>query len=160
MLDPFRERDPRVDAIWEQTRAELGIATVRDAEFYDWRFRRSPSQQQRPFVVLDRGRPIAACALERVGRRLHVLDLLAPRRAWRSALTAIAACADDCDTVELKLAREDADARGLWKRGFVARDAKRLNVMLPEGSPHEAMYFDGSRWFWTWSESDVDRHLD
>jgi GNAT superfamily N-acetyltransferase len=160
VLDPFRERDPRVDAIWEQTRAELGIATVRDAEFYDWRFRRSPSQQQRPFVVLDRGRPIAACALERAGRRLRVLDLLAPRRAWRSALTAIAAGANDCDAVELKLARGDADARGLWKHGFVARDAKRLNVMIPEGSPHEAMYFDGSRWFWTWSESDVDRHLE
>jgi len=51
VLDPFRERDPRVDAIWEQTRAELGIATVRDAEFYDWRFRRSPSQQQRPAIA-------------------------------------------------------------------------------------------------------------
>jgi hypothetical protein len=43
---------------------------------------------------------------------------------------------------------------------FLARDAKRLNVMIPEGSPHGAMYFDGSRWFWTWSESDVDRHLE
>jgi GNAT superfamily N-acetyltransferase len=160
VLDPFRERDPRVDAIWEQTRAELGIATIRDAEFYDWRFRRSPSQQQRPFVVLDRGRPIAACALERAGRRLRVLDLLAPRRAWPSALTAIAACANECDSVELKLARGDADSRGLWKCGFVARDAKRLNVMIPEGSPHEAMYFDGSRWFWTLSESDIDRLLE
>ena len=158
VLDPFRERDPRVDQIWEQTRSEFGIATVRDAEFYDWRFRRSPSQRQRPFVVLDRGRPIAACALERVGRRLCVIDLLAPRQAWSSALTVIAASANDCDTVELKLARADAETRDLWKRGFIARNAKVLNVMLPEDSPHEAVYFDGSRWFYTWSESEGD-HL-
>lgn len=158
-LDPFREGDPRVDGIWEQTRSEFGIATVRDAKFYDWRFRRSPSQRQRPFVVLDRGRPIAACALERVGRRLCVIDLLAPRRAWSSALTAIAASASDCDTVELKLTRADADTRDIWRRGFVARNAKVLNVMLPEGSPHEAVYFNGARWFYTWSESDVDHHL-
>lgn len=159
-LDPFRERDPRVDGIWEQTRPELEIATVRDARFYDWRFRRSPSQLQRPFVVLDHGRPIAACALERVGRRLRVIDLLAPRRAWSRALAAIVASASACDTVELKLARVDADMRGIWRRGFVARDAKPLNIMLPEGSPHEAVYFDGARWFYTWSESDLDRYLE
>jgi len=103
-------------------------------------------QRQRPFVVLERGRPIAACALERVGRRLCVIDLLAPRRAWSSALTAIAASANDCDTVELKLTRADANTRDMWRRGFVARNAKVLNVMLPEGSPHEAvLYFDGTR---------------
>jgi hypothetical protein len=160
VLDPFRERDPRVDAIWEQTRAELGIATVRDAEFYDWRFRRSPSQQQHPFVVLDRGRPIAACALGRAGRRLCVVDLLAPRRAWPSALAAVAASANESDTVELRLTRPDADARGIWKLGFVARDAKQLNIMVPEGLPYQAVYFDGDRWFYTWSESDIDRHLE
>jgi GNAT superfamily N-acetyltransferase len=160
VLDPFRERDPRVDAIWEHARPELGIATVRDAEFYDWRFRRSPSQQQHPFIVLDRGRPIAACALGRAGRRLCVVDLLATRRAWPKALAAIAASADECDTVELRLTRADADARGLWKLGFVGRDAKQLNIMIPEGSPHEAMYFDGDRWFYTWCESDIDCYLE
>ena len=160
VLDPFRERDPRVDGIWQQTRPELGIATVRDSEFYDWRFRRSPSQRQHPFVVLDRGRPIAACALERAGGRLCVIDLLAPRRAWPSAVAAIAASANECDTVELRLARADADTRGIWKLGFVARDAKPLNIMVPEGSPHGAVYFDGARWFYTWSESDIDHHLE
>jgi GNAT superfamily N-acetyltransferase len=160
VLDPFRERDPRIDGLWEQTRPEFGIATVRDAQFYDWRFRCSPSQLQHPFVVLDRGRPIAACALERVGRRLCVIDLLARRQAWSRALAAIAASANDCATVELKLARVDADTRGIWRRGFVARDAKPLNIMIPEGSPHAAVYFDGARWFYTWSESDVDHHLE
>lgn len=160
VLDRARERDPRVDAIWEQTRAELGIATVRDAEFYDWRFRRSPSQQQHPFVVLDRGRPIAACALGRAGRRLCVVDLVAPRRSWPDALATIAASASECDTVELRLTRADADTRGIWRLGFVARDAKQLNIMVPERSPHAAVYFDGDRWFYTWSESNIDCHLE
>src|SRR5262249_38499368 len=123
-------------------------------------FRRSPSQQQRPFVVLDHGRPIAACALERVGRRLCVIDLLAPRRAWPNALGTIAASAGGCDTCELRLTRAAADARRIWKRGFVARDAKQLNIMVPEGASYEAMYFDGDRWFYTWCESDIDRHLE
>ncbi|HEX5058398.1 MAG TPA: GNAT family N-acetyltransferase [Kofleriaceae bacterium] len=156
-LDEFSERDWRVDELWERTRPELGIATIRDAQFYDWRFRRSPSQRQQPFVVLDRGRPIAACALERVGRRLRVIDLLAPRDAWPRALSAIVASARDCDVVDIKLARTDANTRRLWQAGFLARDApKPLNIMIPEGSRSADLYFDGAKWFFTLAESDQD----
>ena len=153
-LDAFAECDRRVDELWERTRPELGIATIRDAQFYDWRFRRFPSQRQHPFVVLDRGRPIAACALERIGRRLRVIDLLAPREAWPRALSAIVASAHDCDVVDIKLARADAETRGLWRAGFFARDARSLNIMLPEDSRSADLYFDGTKWFWTWCEAD------
>jgi hypothetical protein len=155
-LDGFVELDRRVDELWERTRPELQIATVRDARFYEWRFRRSPSQKQRPFLVVDRGRPIAACALERSGRRLRVIDLLAPREAWPRAFAAIAASAHGCDKVDFKLARTGA----LWRSGFIARDTKPLNIMLPEGSPDESLYFDGAAWFFTWAESDQDHDMD
>jgi hypothetical protein len=158
-LDEFRPNDPRVDGVWEQMRPELGIATVRDAAFYDWRFRRSPSQKQRPFVVLDRGRPIAACALERVGNRLRVIDLVAPRDAWTRALTAIVGVAGDSSVVDIKLARPDAEARGLWRAGFFAREARVLNVMLPERSRDADSFFDGARWFFSWAETDQDQSL-
>lgn len=76
------EGDRPVDEVWACTRAELGIATVRDATFYEWRFRRSPSQQLGAAgVVVDDGRPVGACALERVDDRLRIVDLLAARGA-------------------------------------------------------------------------------
>ena len=156
-LDAFSARDRRVDELWERTQPELGIATVRDARFYDWRFRRSPSQRQHPFLVLDRGRPIAACALERVEHRLRVIDLLAPRDAWPRALGAIVSSAHECDVVDIKLARADAETRGLWREGFFARDAKPLNIMIPKDSRNADLYFDGTKWFFTWSESDQDQ---
>jgi GNAT superfamily N-acetyltransferase len=150
-LERLQARDRRVDELWERTRPELAIAAVRDARFYDWRFRCSPrhDEQPEPMIVLDGGRPIAACALERAERRLRVYDLLAPYDAWSRAVAAILAHADDCDAVDFKLSRETARARGLWRYGFTPREGKVLNVMIPEDSPHRASYFDASRWFFT-----------
>jgi hypothetical protein len=148
-VDAFRERDPRVDEIWARTRPELAIAAVRDAAFYDWRFRRSFVPTEQPYIVLDRGRPIAACALEREGHRLRILDLLAPRAAWPRALAAIIAFAGDCDVVDLKLTRTDAGARGLWRWGFIPRGGKPLNIMVPMASARREIYFDPSKWFFT-----------
>lgn len=155
-LAPMLERDRRIDEVWESTRGELGIATVRDAAFYDWRFRRSPSQRQSAYVVLDDGRPVAACALERVDDRLRIVDLLAPARHFGLALGAIAKAHEDCATLELKLTREDGEARHLLRHGFVARETKPLNLLLPEGEPRATTFYDPSLWFFTWAESDMD----
>lgn len=150
-LDELRPLDTRVDAIWERTRPDLGIATVRDAKFYDWQFRRVPDVEAAttPFVLMDAGRPFAACALERRGRRVRILDLLAPRDAWGRALAAIMAFAGDSDFIDVTLARPAAEARRMWARGFLARDANAINVMVPKASPHVEVYFDASRWFFT-----------
>jgi len=147
-LDDARELDPRIDHVWDRVRPELDVATVRDATFYDWWFRRSPHRIS-AHVVTERGLPIAVCALERVDRRVRVLDLLAPRDAWPRALEAILACTDNCDLVELKLRRGDHDARRMWRRGFVARGKNPICVMLPEGSPDGSKYLDATRWFFT-----------
>jgi GNAT superfamily N-acetyltransferase len=147
-LERLQEHDRRVDWLWQRARDELDIATVRDATFYDWWFRRSPDRLD-AYVVTEGRRPIAACALERVGRRVRVLDVLAPRKTWSAALEAILACTDDCDLVELKLARREAEARHMWMQGFVARESKPVNVMLPEGSAHVTTYFNAARWFFT-----------
>lgn len=156
-LDPMVEDDPRVDAVWSETAPELGIATVRDARFYTWRFLRSPSQAQHPFVIVDGERPIAACALERLGNGLRIVDLIAPRARWGQALRAIAARVRDCRTLQMKLTREDYQARRLWLQGFVPRESKKdLNLLLPEHSPDEATFYDPARWYFTWAESDLD----
>jgi GNAT superfamily N-acetyltransferase len=147
-LETAHERDRRIDEIWERTCPELDVATVRDTAFYDWWFRRSPDRLE-ACVVAQGGRPIAACALERTGRRVCVLDILAPRNTWPATLEAILACTDDCDIVELRLARREARGRRVWTRGFIARDSKPVNVMLPEGSARAAIYFDATRWFFT-----------
>src|SRR5205823_2787016 len=110
-LVPATPGDPRIDALWAEARPELGIATVRDAAFYTWRFIRSPSQRQQAHIVLHRDSPIAACSLERVGDRLRVIDLIAPLRHWGQALRAIIDHAQGCEVVEMKLTREDAQAR-------------------------------------------------
>lgn len=155
-LEPMVEGDRRVDEVWAGTRAELGIATVRDEAFYDWRFRRSPSQQQHAYVVVDDGRPVGACALERVDDRLRIVDLLAPARSWGLALGVIARSHERCATLELKLTREDGEARQLLRHGFLARDTKPLNLLLPEGEPRATTYYDPSLWSFSWAESDMD----
>jgi GNAT superfamily N-acetyltransferase len=154
-LEPARNPDPRIDAVWAAARPEFSIATIRDAAFYAWRFSQSPSQAQRPFVIVLRGQPIAACALETVGENLRIVDLVAPARHFAQALRAIAAQADK-KAVEIKFVREDAASRGLLRQGYLSRDTKPFNIMLPEGSTRERLLYDPARWYFTWAEADMD----
>jgi GNAT superfamily N-acetyltransferase len=150
-LEPMLENDPRVDAIWEKTKLSISIATIRDASFYTWRFLRSPSQRQRPFLIVD-GEVIGVCALERVEDRLRIVDLIAPRENWPRLFGAIVSYAPDCNSVEIKLMKDDS----LWRHGFVAREPKPLNLLLPPGEPLSEVLYDPGRWYFTWAESDMD----
>lgn len=156
-LEPMRELDPRTDEVWQRTLPELGIATVRDAAFYTWRFVRSPSQRQVAHVILAGREPIAVCALEEItDGHVRVVDLVAPAAEWGRAISAIVRAVPRATALELKLVRADGDARALWRYGFLARGEKPLNIMLPPGSPSDRRLLDPARWFFTWADSDMD----
>lgn len=158
-LEPLRARDTRIDEVWRQARETLGIATVRDASFYDWRFRAAPAQQERPYVVLDGTTPIGACALEslRGGKELHVVDLIAAPDAWHAALRGIVRYATDATaahSVSIKLFATDARRRHMWRSGFIERATKPFLCMIPRGG--DRRFFDPQRWFYGGADSDLD----
>ncbi len=156
-LDPVRPGDSRVEDVWRQARDRVGLATLRDGEFFAWRFVESPSKRQRAFIVLDGKRPIATCALETVDENLRIVDLVAPPDQWSTALRAICQHARGHGSVELRLTREQARARAIWRYGFFKRGGVHpLNVLLPEGDPRAALFRDPSRWYVTWAETDRD----
>ncbi len=154
-LEPMGPLDRRVDEAWQAMRPELRLATVRDAAFYTWRFLRSPTGVQRPFVVVDdRGRTLGACALERSGDRLRVIDVVAPARAWGRVLAAAYRFAPDAAAIELKLGEADARPRMLLRHGFVVREAKAMSVWVDK-----AAFFDGrapTGLYFTLAECDID----
>jgi hypothetical protein len=154
-LDPVTGTDPRVERLWAETRGELSIATVRDAEFYRWRFVDAPAQRQRAYVVLDAEQPIAACALEPFEDKLRIIDLLAPRRHWRAALQAIAANAGTANTLEIRLGAGDAAHRRLWTAWMIARETEPMSMLTPEGQDAADLH-DPARWFITWADTDID----
>jgi GNAT superfamily N-acetyltransferase len=157
-LEPVEGVDRRIDRIWEETRGELQIATVRDAAFYAWRFVAAPSKRQRPYVVVDGGTAIAACALETVGEKLRIVDLVAPARRWRRALIAIASTADHESGLEMRLATADGARRHLWTMGLFPRDSDPMSMLTPESWSDDralAMH-DPARWFLTWADTDID----
>ena len=160
-LEPLRGADPRVDEVWDRVQDELGIATVRDGAFYAWRFARAPARVQVPFVIVDNGRPVGACALERTDRTLRVIDLIAPRDRWGVALGAVVRHArahhPGCDVLSLRLLEEELPVRQIWRWGCILRDRTVFNVLLPEGEARAEVYGDPSRWFVTWADTDVDR---
>jgi GNAT superfamily N-acetyltransferase len=150
--------DPRIDAVWARTANELAIACVRDARFYAWRFDQAPAGRQVPYVIVDGEAPIAACALERLERRLRIVDLVAPDADWGRALAAIERHADatGCDAVEIKLTSVDGRRRALWRYGFVPRERKPLLCVIPPGSKRGSEVQDPARWFYTGADSDID----
>lgn len=154
-LEPMREADGRIDEVWAATRGELGVAVVRDAAYYGWRFLRAPAQVQQPFVIVDDGRPIGMCALQPRANRLQIVDLCAPAANWPRALAAIAHHAGDLEAVEIKLLREDAARHQLWRRGFIAREGRPFLIVTPEGSSLKALH-DPTRWTYTDGDLDID----
>jgi hypothetical protein len=156
-LVPAGRADARVDEVWVAARGALRLAAVRDAAFYAWRFLDAPAARQRPYVVVRRGRPIAACALERLARGVRIVDLIAAPDAWRTALRTIAAHAADAgaELVDIKLLAPDGRRRRLWRYGFVERESKPYLVMVPDGDDASPM-LDPERWFYTGADSDLD----
>jgi hypothetical protein len=160
-LAPVTGGDARVEEVWERVRHDIGIGTVRDAVFYDWRFVRSPSQVQKPFVILDQDRAIGACALDVVDDSLRAVDLMAPRDCWGAAIGALVAYAraqhPECARLSFRLVEEEAASRHLWRWGCLPRNKGVFNILLPEGERRAEVFYDPTRWFVTWADSDVDR---
>jgi predicted N-acetyltransferase YhbS len=155
-LEPMLPLDPRVDEIWRATEPELGIATVRDAEFMTWRYLNSPSRRQHAFVVVHRREPIGAVALEIIDRKMRLVDVLAPAAHWPRVLRAVASFGRGLDRIEFKTTERNARRYQLWRHGWVGRDSKPLNILLPPGEPNATVYYDPNRWYFTWAESDLD----
>lgn len=158
-LDPMLPCDRRIDEIWREARRELRLAAVRDAAFYTWRFLEAPAHRQRAFVIVERGKPIAACALEptRSGSALMVLDLVAIPGAWHAGLRAIVRHAAEntlADRVEIKLFASDGRSRHMWRSGFTEREGKPFLCMIPRGG--DRRFLDPDRWFYSGADSDLD----
>lgn len=157
-LEPMTRDDPRVDHVWARAKQTLALAAVRDARFYTWRFLDAPAQREPPYVIVDRGEPIAACALELVqrGKNLHVVDLVAVPGAWHAALAAIArhAAATDAATLDIKLFALDGRRRQMWRSGFVERESKPFLCMIPRDG--DRRFLDPQRWFYCGGDSDLD----
>ncbi len=156
-LEPMREGDRRVDEVWEASRDQLGIAVVRDAAYYSWRYLRAPARVQEPFVIVAGGAAIGVCALQRCGARLMIVDLCAPAESWGKALAAIAHRAADLEGLEIVRLRQDGGRHHLGRHGFVAREASAFLIVTPEGSRYEAVLRDPLRWTYTYGDLDIDR---
>jgi hypothetical protein len=151
--------DDRIDAVWGAARRELRLAAVRDAAFYTWRFLAAPSGRQPAYVIVRRGEPIGACALEPMhgGKALRIVDVIAVPGQWHAALRAIARHAADettALTLDIKLFTLDGRKRHMWRNAFTERDAKPFLCMIPEGG--DRRFLDPDRWFYCGADSDLD----
>jgi GNAT superfamily N-acetyltransferase len=158
-LDPMAPGDERVDDVWLAFAPTIGLACVRDSLFYTWRFLGAPAQKQPPFVIVDKGRPIGACALELMndGRSVRIIDVISIPGAWHRCLSAIAAHVADhtsAQHVDIKLMALDGRRRHMWRAGFAERDSKPFLVVTPRAG--DRRFFDPTRWFYSGADSDVD----
>lgn len=155
----MRRLDPRADELWEAARADLGVAVVRNAEFYAWRFLDAPAGRENAFVVMQGAQPIGACVLEELGggSRVRIVDLLAVQGMWDDVLGAIIChvATTRAHTVDIKLTSIDGHRREMWRSGFIEREKKPFLVMLPEHGADER-FADPVRWYYTGADSDID----
>jgi GNAT superfamily N-acetyltransferase len=150
--------DRRVAEIWERACMSAGVMPVRDPTHYAWRFGRSPSGAQRPYAVVEGGRTLAVCALERRGRTIAMIDFLAPPDHHTEALRATAN-ATDAELLTTQVNEAGPTTGDLWRAGFFARERRHFQVLAPEGHPAARTLFDPTSWYSTWGDADVDRIL-
>ena len=150
--------DRRASEIWERAQGAARVMPVRDPAHYAWRFGAAPSRAQQAYAVVEGGRTAAICALERRGRCVAVLDLLAPPGQHVQALRATAN-AVDADLLMMVMSDDAPPARDLWRAGFIGRESKRFQVLAPEDHPAAAALFDPKGWYFTWGDGDMDRLL-
>jgi hypothetical protein len=158
-LVPMQRMDPQIDQVWAAARQELRLAAVRDAAFYTWRFLDAPAGRQRAFVIVERGQPIGACAVELTcsGSTLTIVDLVTVPGAWQPGLRAIvryAAEQTQVDRVDVKLFATDGRRRQLWRAGFLEREHKPFLCMVPPGG--DRRFLDPDRWYYSGADSDLD----
>lgn len=158
-LDAMRPQDPRVDAVWAAARLRLRLAAVRDSAMYTWRFLEAPAGRQKAFVIVERGQPIGACAIEltRGGKALTIIDLVTVQDAWHAGLRAIVRYAADhtrADRVQIKLFATDGRRRQMWRSGFAERESKPFLCMIPVSG--DRRFLDPDRWYYGGADSDLD----
>ena len=158
-LEPMTPNDPRLDAVWAEARTDLNLAAVRDARFYQWRFRDAPAQKQMAYVILRGTSVIGACALESMqnGREMHIVDVVAVPGEWHACLAAIAhhgAANTRARIASIKLFAIDGRRRGMLRAGFVERESKPFLCMIPAGG--DRRFLDPQRWFYCGGDSDLD----
>lgn len=155
-LSELEPDDRRVAEVWEEVAASRRIVPVRDAAHYEWRYRRSPSQSQRAYAVVQGPKTIALCAIERRAGRAAIVDLLAPEDRYAAAAGAVAA-AIDAEVAVTRVNASSSEASGLLRAGFLPRESKPFQV-LAYGGAGDALFEAGS-WHYTWGDGDVDRVL-
>jgi GNAT superfamily N-acetyltransferase len=158
-LEPMQTLDERVEVVWRAARGALGVATIRDAAFYTWRFLDAPGRHQRPFVITDGGVPLGACAVEPIerGRVLRIVDAIAIPGAWHACLAAIARWATEeteARVLDVKLMAADGRRRRMWASAFRERESKPFLCMRPDGQG-DARLVDEARWFYSGADSDL-----
>lgn len=155
-LAPIEGHDRRVDQIFERAIDDTVVTPVRDAAHYAWRFVDSPARAQRAFVVLHGDKPLGLCVLERAGRRVALVDLVAHPDDYVAALS-IAAAKSGADALVTQLNDRGPHARSLSRAGFFAREGKPFQVHACEGM--DPAVYDANRWYHTWGDGDLDRVL-
>ena len=156
-LDPVAPGDARVDAVWRDARARIGLGTVRDARCTRGASTRRPRGGSARSWSWTGARPSPRARSSAWGGVQRIVELIAAAERWGEALRAICAHARGCDTVELRLTPEQAAAHGLARHGFLERGGGMpLNVVLPEGEPKADVFWDPRRWYVTWLETDQD----
>ena len=157
-LEPMVRSDERVDDVWRAFAPTMALAAVRDSTFYTWRFLDAPARKQPAYVIVERGRPIGACALELMheGRALRIVDLIAMPNMWHRCLSAITRHAAETDAhfVDIKLMALDGRRRHMWRAGFAERDSKPFLVVIPRDG--DRRFLDPLRWFYCAADSDLD----
>jgi GNAT superfamily N-acetyltransferase len=157
-LDPMVRHDDRIDEVWRNAASGIRLGAIRDSAFYTWRFIDAPAHREPPYVIVHRGRPVGACALEMMnaGKVVRIVDLMSARGAWHACLSAIARHAAETDalTVDIKLMAVDGRRRMMWRAGFLERDHKPFLVVIPKDG--DRRFVDPMRWFYCGADSDLD----
>jgi hypothetical protein len=154
--------DSRVDRLWEQCQPEMGVATIRDARYLNWRYAYCPDVNYRLLVAGGgMGLPIQGMAVLRLGWEGQpvacLMDWLVPSKKITTAGDLMQRIVEEARLAGMKELHAWFPRSSFWHRyllamGFQAIHATQMVVHpFTSAVPLELL---NARWYYTMGDSD------
>ena len=160
---PVQRFGPESDWLWERCRPTFPLATVRDAEYLNWRYRDCPHVRYHPYLAWDRRRERpAGLVVLRMGWEgqplCALVDWLVPRDDGGAA-PALLACAErearraGMREVAAWFSPDSPEQQWFCRRGY--RLEPTHYPMLVLAGPELPLDWIARHWYYTMGDSDI-----
>lgn len=151
---------PEFDSLFERAASGHRVVCVRDRDYLQWRYLKSPGRRQVPFAVRHEGELVGFVSLETNGEQAAIVDMFALRdqrvtdATLQVVLDQVAATA--CSGLEVSCTPAGVLAPSLRRLGFIGRSDRGFQVAVRDHEAQSDTLLNPNAWYFMAADQDMD----